>query len=163
MVHMNLAPIVRAALPTDAVAIHSLYLQLVDDDNVNVTASEIQAFDERGNGRLFVCESGGGHIIATALVCVFCDVMYGSQPFAVVYNVVVNDKCRGRGVGRILMQEVEQFCLSRNCSKMMLLSSVLRADAHRFFERVGFLSDVKRGFVKYRRQFSQRALQRALE
>jgi len=37
---------------------------------------------------------------------------------------------------------------------MMLLSSAFRADAHRFFEHVGFRADLKRGFVKYRRQFA---------
>jgi hypothetical protein len=37
---------------------------------------------------------------------------------------------------------------------MMLLSSVSRVDAHRFFEHVGFRADLNRGFVKYRRRFA---------
>jgi hypothetical protein len=36
----------------------------------------------------------------------------------------------------------------------MLLSSASRADAHKFFEHVGFRADLKLGFVKYRRQFA---------
>jgi len=145
---------VRVALPTDAAAIQTLYRQLVNDENVNVTASQILKIEQIGQGRLFVYDNDGG-IVATALVSLCTDVMYGSQPFAVVENVVVSNECRGQGVGRSLLREVEQFCLSNDCSKMMLLSSVLRLEAHRFFEQVGFRSDQKRGFVKYRRHFGQ--------
>ncbi|MFM0191682.1 GNAT family N-acetyltransferase [Paraburkholderia strydomiana] len=81
--------------------------------------------------------------------------MYAEQPFAVVENLVVDQECRGNGIGQALLREVERFCLSRNCSKMMLLSSASRVDAHRFFEQVGFRGDRKRGFVKYRSQFAE--------
>jgi hypothetical protein len=36
----------------------------------------------------------------------------------------------------------------------MLLSSQEREDAHRFFERSGFVGSAKHGFVKYRRNFA---------
>lgn len=153
---MSRAPIVRAAVAADAIALQSLYRQLVDDEKVNVAESQIQAIEDGGHGRLFVCENDG-HVVATALVSLCADVMYGSQPFAVIDNIVVSRRCRGQGIGRLLLREVEQFCLLRDCSKVMLLSSALRVDAHRFFEHAGFRSDVKRGFVKYRRQFDPRA------
>ena len=56
--------------------------------------------------------------------------------------------------GRTHFQNVEEFCIARDCSKIMLLSSISRVNAHRFFERPGLGSDSKRGFVKYRRHFS---------
>ncbi|MNR35046.1 hypothetical protein D3C85_1528660 [compost metagenome] len=52
------------------------------------------------------------------------------------------------------MREVEAFCAASDCSKIMLLSSVEREDAHRFFERCGFDASIKRGLVKYRRSFA---------
>ncbi|MFM0466096.1 GNAT family N-acetyltransferase [Paraburkholderia strydomiana] len=81
--------------------------------------------------------------------------MYAEQPFAVVENLVVDQECRGNGIGQALLREVERFCLSRNYSKMMLLSSAFRVDAHRFFEQVDFRGDRKRGFVNYRSQFAE--------
>jgi len=36
---MICSPFVRAAVPSDAVAIQTLYRQLIDDENVNVTAA----------------------------------------------------------------------------------------------------------------------------
>ncbi|MNY55522.1 Acetyltransferase (GNAT) family protein [compost metagenome] len=80
--------------------------------------------------------------------------MYGRQPFAVVENIVVDLAARNRGVGAALMREVETFCAEGDCSKIMLLSSVDRTDAHRFFERCGFDASIKRGLVKYRRSFA---------
>ncbi len=138
-------PVVRAAQPTDAAALQSLYRQLVDDENVHVAAAQIQLVSEDARTRLFVCEIDG-NAEATVLVSLCTDVMYGDQPFAVVENLVVDKAHRGKGIGQALLRQVEQFCLSRNCSKMMLFSSVIRVDAHRFFERVGFRSDLKRGF-----------------
>ncbi|MGY6251932.1 GNAT family N-acetyltransferase [Paraburkholderia caledonica] len=79
----------------------------------------------------------------------------GDLTFAVVENLVVDQEGRGNGIGQALLREVERFCLSRNCSKMMLLSSASRVDAHRFFEQVGFHGDRKRGFVKYRSRFAE--------
>jgi GNAT superfamily N-acetyltransferase len=150
---MSYLPIVRLADRTDAAALQSLYCQLVDDVNVNVTESQIQMIAEDARTRLFVCEIDGD-VRATVLVSLCADVMYADQPFAVIENLVVDHRCRGNGIGQALLREVEQYCLSRNCSKMMLLSSAHRPNAHRFFEHVGFSADLKRGFVKYRRQFA---------
>jgi GNAT superfamily N-acetyltransferase len=152
--NMSCLPIVRVAARADAAALQSLYRQLVDDDNVNVTESQIQMIEDDRRTRLFVCEMNGS-VCATVLVSLCADVMYADQPFAVIENLVVDQGCRGNGIGQALLREVERFCLSRNCSKMMLLSSASRVGAHRFFEQVGFRGDRKRGFVKYRSQFGE--------
>lgn len=145
---------IRTARRTDADALLSLYRQLVDDKNVNVTHSQIQILEEDSRTRLLVCEIGG-KIRGTVLVNLCADVMYAGQPFAVVENLVVDQECRGNGIGQALLCEVERFCLSRDCSKIMLLSSMARVAAHRFFEQAGFHGDRKRGFVKYRSQFAE--------
>ncbi|ALS60351.2 hypothetical protein AT302_11795 [Pandoraea norimbergensis] len=131
-----------------------LYRQLVDDDRVSVTPSQIEVLAQDTRTRLFVADVEG-IVRGTVIVTVCPDAMYADQPFAVIENIVVDTQCRGSGVGRALLREVERFCLTQNCSKMMLLSAVARAEAHRCFEHSGFLGDIKRGFVKYRRQFAQ--------
>ncbi|WP_220669724.1 GNAT family N-acetyltransferase [Paraburkholderia fungorum] len=153
---MNSLLTIRTARRADADALQSLYRQLVNDENVNPTESQIQILEEDARTQLLVCEIEG-HVRGTVLICLCSDAMYAGQPFAVVENLVVDLEFRGNGVGRALLREVEQFCLSRNCSKMMLLSSASRVRAHRFFEQVGFSGDRKRGFIKYRRQFGQAA------
>ncbi|NYH16374.1 GNAT family N-acetyltransferase [Paraburkholderia bryophila] len=150
---MSHLPFVRVAQPADTSALQSLYRQLVDDENVRVTAEQIQRVCDDPRTRLFVCGVDEG-VAATVLVSLCADVMYGDQPFAVVENLVVDKAHRGKGLGQALLRHVEQFCLSQHCSKMMLLSSAGRVEAHAFFERFGFNSTAKRGFVKYRRHFN---------
>ena len=78
----------------------------------------------------------------------------GGDPEPVIENIVVDEPWRNAAVGAALMCHAEALCRDAACSKIMLLSSIGRRDAHRFFERHGFVGDSKRGFVKYRRQFS---------
>jgi len=151
---MNSSSTVRPARPSDATAIELLYRQLVDQPTVCVLAARIQAISEDARTSLLVCDIEGV-AKATVLVSLCSDVMYNDQPFAVVENLVVDVAHRNQGLGEALLQHVEEFCTSSDCSKIMLLSSSIRVDAHRFFEHLGFRSDTKRGFVKYRRQFAR--------
>lgn len=112
----------------------------------------IAALSKDANAALFVCEAQG-RVRGTALVCLCADVMFNAQPFAVVENIVVDSAVRGLGLGRALLRHIEAHCLVHDCSKIMLLSSIHREPAHRFFERAGFAGSIKRGFVKYRANF----------
>jgi ribosomal protein S18 acetylase RimI-like enzyme len=110
---MSCLPIVRVADRTDAAALQSLYCQLVDDVDVNVTESQIQMLAEDARTRLYVCEIDGD-VCATVLVSLCADAMYAGQPFAVIENLVVDRRCRGNGIGQALLREVEHYCLSRS-------------------------------------------------
>lgn len=144
---------VRSAAVSDTEAVEALYRILVNDSNVCVSADHLRSILEDQKTILLVAERSGS-VVGTALVCICSDVMYRDQPFAVVENIVVAPESRGNGVGAALLRSVERLCREKNCSKIMLLSSVERAEAHQFFERVGFQGSRKKGFVKYRRQFS---------
>jgi GNAT superfamily N-acetyltransferase len=143
---------VRPARPSDSHRIAELYTQLVENPAVKVLPERIAQISDEPNTALFVCERDGV-VEGTALVSLCSDVMFGFQPFAVVENIVVNQALRGKGLGAALLQHIETFCLSRDCSKIMLLSAFQRTDAHRFFERAGYAGHAKRGFIKYRRRF----------
>jgi N-acetylglutamate synthase-like GNAT family acetyltransferase len=143
---------VRRAEGSDAPAIQALYRELVSNPAVTVTPQRVAEVAQDPRTALFVAEIEDV-TVGTALVSLCSDVMFQSQPFAVVENIVVAVGCRGSGVGAALMRNVEHYCLAAQCSKIMLLSSAERAEAHRFFERVGFVGSIKKGFVKYRRQF----------
>jgi N-acetylglutamate synthase-like GNAT family acetyltransferase len=143
---------IRRAVGADAPAIQSLYGELVSNPGVSVSPQRVAEVAQDPRTCLLVAEAEG-IVVGTALVSLCSDVMFENQPFAVVENIVVASGCRGSGVGAELIREVERFCLASECSKIMLLSSAERAEAHRFFEKSGFVGSVKKGFVKYRRQF----------
>lgn len=144
---------IRRATADDACRIDALYGQLVGDIARCVLPERIQELSKNPKAALLVSEVNG-LVCGTALVSLCDDVMFGRQPFAVVENVVVDVTARNQGVGARLLRAVETYCALNDCSKIMLLSSTGRSDAHRFFERSGFDSSAKKGFVKYRRSFA---------
>lgn len=149
--------VARRAQAHDADEVDRLYAQLVSNPAVEVLPHRLAELQRSTEAALFVVDdesNGGDGLLGTVFVALCPDAMFGRQPFAVVENIVVDARARGRGVGALLLAEVERFCQAADCSKIMLLSAVERDDAHAFFERAGYEGDRKRGFVKYRSEFS---------
>ncbi|MFJ2987271.1 GNAT family N-acetyltransferase [Collimonas sp. NPDC087041] len=144
--------VIRLAKGGDSAAIQDLYLELTGDVRVHVLPEQIEAMHADPATHLLVCDVAGD-IYGTALLSLCADAMYGKQPFATVENIIVASAARGAGLGRQLMASIEAICAGHDCSKIMLLSSSSRSDAHAFFASYGFSGDKKRGFVKYRSQF----------
>jgi len=155
-VPQRIAPgFVRRAAADDASAIERLYRELVSDPLIRVLPGQVAALSDSPTSYLLVVEADGT-VCATALLNICPDAMYGTQPFGAIENVIVAQGMRGRGIGRLLLEYVEQLAIAHDCTKLMLLSGTTREAAHTFFQRNGFTSDAKHAFVKYRRHFTVR-------
>jgi GNAT superfamily N-acetyltransferase len=53
-------------------------------------------------------------------------------------GLVVADGQRGHGVGRKLVEAVEQWSRSRGLDQISLRSNVVRPESHSFYERIGY-------------------------
>ncbi|MBI2381378.1 MAG: GNAT family N-acetyltransferase [Gammaproteobacteria bacterium] len=148
----NTPTLIRLAQAQDASALASLYTQLTLDPKIHILPERLTALRDQPHTRIYVAEHGGG-VVGTLLLNLCTDIMYGAQPFAVLENLVVAEHARSLGIGKRLMAAAEMECQKRDCSKILLSSSAQRLDAHRFFEACGFSGSLKRGFVKYRREF----------
>jgi N-acetylglutamate synthase-like GNAT family acetyltransferase len=137
----------READPDDAAAVEALYRSFVRNPAICVLAERIAAIRADSNNFLVVAHDT--RVIATALMTICLDAMFATAPYAVIENIVVADDARRRGVGRALLAHLDALARARACTKIMLLSSVERTDAHAFFQRAGFDGGRKRGFVKY--------------
>lgn len=145
---------IRRAQAADAEAIGNLYRALNTLSAPSVLPERIAALADSEHTHLLVCDDSG-EIIATALVCLCQDVMFDSQPFALVENVVVSADYKREGIGKSMMDYIEAFCLKQDCSKIMLQTSSENRDARDFYAAMGYDPDAKIGFIKYRRYFSQ--------
>lgn len=67
--------------------------------------------------------------------------------FLVIEDVVVKEGIRGKGIGRKLMESLDEFAKRNNCAYAILVSSGHRKSAHKFYEKSGFVDDVM-GFRK---------------
>ena len=145
--------LIRRATDDDAPSIQSLYQELVGDNQIRVLPEQIATLAESPTSFLLVAETDGT-IHATALLNLCADVMYASQPFGVVENVIVSPDMRGRGLGKLLLTHIEQLATEHDCTKLMLLSGAARREAHAFFRNCGFSGETKQAFVKYRSRFT---------
>jgi GNAT superfamily N-acetyltransferase len=82
------------------------------------------------------CE--GEQVVGTAMGVLCHDLCGECRPFMVIENVIVSQACRGKGVGRGLLQELERWGCAQGCTYIDLVSSAFRTQAHRFYEAMGY-------------------------
>ncbi|HXM01896.1 MAG TPA: GNAT family N-acetyltransferase [Chthoniobacterales bacterium] len=145
----------REAEGSDAPAIHELYRQLVrpvaPNVEVDVRADRLEQIRSDPHNFVWVLETDDG-VVGTAFVTLCLDPMHNGQPYAVLENFVIDERCRAKGYGAQLMRYAVDFCYRADCSKIMLQSHGSRSQAHAFFEAQGFSATNKKAFVKYRSQ-----------
>jgi N-acetylglutamate synthase-like GNAT family acetyltransferase len=144
---------IREATEADTQAIQKLYETLVSNADVNVDPRRIEEIAKDSNNFLFVI-CANSKIEGTCFVTLCLDPMFGSQPYCIIENVVINPELRNSGLGQNMLKYVEHFCLNKDCSKIMLQSSISRKEAHGFFESLGYERMKKAAFVKYRSHFT---------
>ncbi len=69
---------------------------------------------------------------------------------AVIGGLIVHPNYRGRGVGRLLMQFAEQWAKAQGCDSILVRSNVVRQEAHRFYEKIGY-TQLKRQLVLHKK------------
>ena len=74
-------------------------------------------------GYLFVGESG--------------DMMTGLS-FGFIYDIFVEEKFRGMGIGRLLLEKAEEYCRRKGYSRIALMVSAANESAIRLYTRAGF-------------------------
>jgi GNAT superfamily N-acetyltransferase len=131
--------IVRDAMVADLPVLVPLLGQLNEARNAP-TAQHMRAFDEievDPRQHVLVVEDGRT-IVGTAALTVIPNLGRDARPVALIENVVVDARCRGRGIGALLMREAIGRARAAGCYRVALMSRKHRTDAHRFYERLGF-------------------------
>lgn len=136
---------VRAVKESDIPRIQELYLQLAftpPPPDIQRPSEEeyrrvFQEMNALPNYEFIVAEEAGD-IIGTTVLAILPGMAHGVSPFAVIEYVVVDEKHRGKGVGKTMME----YCISRakaaGCYKIMLTSDKRRTEAHKFYRSLGF-------------------------
>lgn len=137
--------LLHPATPADAPALAGLSGQL----GYPSTPAQIAARLERlgAADRVLVAEADGRvagwiHVRGTRSL--------ESEPWAEIAGLVVDEGVRGRGIGRELVEAACLWAGEQGYGEVRVRSNVLRAAAHRFYERQGFRT------VKTQAVFSRR-------
>ena len=100
----------------------------------------------RLHGDVFVAQENG-EVVGVCQVIVFRNIGNRGQRVAEIENVHVRSDRRSHGIGEQLIATCENLARSMNCHRVQLASNVERVDAHRFYDRLGYVASHK-GFKK---------------
>lgn len=67
----------------------------------------------------------------------------------IVLGLVVDKDHRCIGIGRILIQQIEQWASLAGCEGVMLRSNIKRQEAHLFYEKIGY-TNIKQSLTFYK-------------
>ena len=144
------ATLVRLAHEGDHDAVRELYRELRPRDPVMGDAASLSIFCAvlRSSSARLVVALTHGEVGATCMLALLPNFANGGMPIGVIEHVVTAGRVRGRGLARAALEFALDTAWSLNCCKVLLLSGVQRADAHRLYASVGFVGGTELGFVK---------------
>ena len=135
--------LIRAAVKEDAERLALLSGQLGYPAAAPEIRGRLQRIQAREDGQVFVAEVDGA-VVGWVHVC---EVHFLESPaHAEIAGLVVDERCRGRGVGKELMAAAERWAASLGYTTVRLRSNVIREAAHRFYRNLGY-SETKRQAV----------------
>ncbi|MBI4920342.1 MAG: GNAT family N-acetyltransferase [Devosia nanyangense] len=145
----------RSATPADLPFIIALIVEdsVVDtgDDPANAMhrdyTNALAAIDADPNQEMLVAELAGEPVGCFQLTYI-PGLMRRGMWRGLVEVVHIRADKRNLGLGTRMMEEAVARCRAHNCSMVQLTSNKKRLDAHRFYERLGFLKSHE-GFKLY--------------
>lgn len=78
-----------------------------------------------------------------------CDSIVIPTP-AILLGLIVDKDYRHNGIGRVLMQQIEQWAFLVGCEGVLLRSNVKRQEAHSFYEKIGY-RNIKQSVTFYKK------------
>jgi N-acetylglutamate synthase-like GNAT family acetyltransferase len=142
--------IIRKATPKDIPRILALYEELTEEkisvssETLQRVFSEIEAMP----GQEFLVAEKDGSVGGTLFIQIIPNLSHNARPYAILENMVVDNKYRRQGIGRNLIDHALTRCREAGCYKVQLLSNKKRKEAHEFYRSVGF-EDSALGFRAY--------------
>jgi len=79
-----------------------------------------------------------GEVVGTFQIAVIKNLHHHGESVAQVESVHVAESMRNRGIGEAMMRWAMDEARRRGCFRLQLTSNAARADAHRFYKRLGF-------------------------
>lgn len=126
---------VRRAERRDAAALARLIGQL-GYEAAEAGVIERLALMEAESRLVLVAEVEGA--VAGCLSTSVMRVLHRPAPVGRISMMVVDEALRGRGIGALLVETAEWALAEQGCYMVEVTSHLRRAEAHRFYERLGY-------------------------
>ena len=142
---------VREAKDDDRIKLLELYLHLHEtsipkqDERLDDVWDQIMKDEDH---HLIVNEVDG--VIVSSCVCVIIpNLTRNLRPYALIENVVTHSDHRKKGYARQCLDYAGEIAEQKNCTRLMLMTGSKDPETLRFYERAGYNSSDKTGFVRW--------------
>ena len=127
--------LIRDIAEQDAEAINALSTQLGYTMSIEQTLANIRSVLGTQGHNAFVAilenKIRGWIGVAEAL-------QIESAPFCEIRGLIVDEKLRGRGIGKLLIEKVKQWSKETGNKTLRLRCNMIRKEAHLFYQHLGF-------------------------
>jgi len=136
---------IRPACRDDVPAIAAL----LADDALGATREDagdienyLRAFDEMTaqSGNMMLVAERAGFVVGCLQLTVIAGLSRHGMKRGQIEGVRVGVACRGLGIGERLIRHAIDMARAAGCGLVQLTSDVTRTDAHRFYQRLGFVA-----------------------
>ena len=127
---------IRQATIADAGAVAGLLGQLGYPTEIAEVPQRIERM--MGNHRAAVLLAQRGDTVVGLATVHVLSVLNRPRDVAWLTALVVDESVRGSGVGRRLVEAVEEFARQSGCERLSVTTQEHRADARRFYARMGW-------------------------
>ena len=127
---------IRAARVDDSPRLADLSGQLWYPTPVEQVEQRLGELVEDGQRCVYVAEAAGGVVVGWVYVYLVRSLLH--EPQAEIGGLIVDEGYRGQRIGEQLLKEAERWAGEQGCCTVSVHSNVIRKDAHRFYERLGY-------------------------
>jgi GNAT superfamily N-acetyltransferase len=127
---------IRACTPDDAVAVSTLLGELGYTLSIQQATEHVRELSKTGADPIFLA-AADGQVLGLLALHLWRMLQYTS-PIARVTALVVDQRARRHGVGKLLMEHAERMGSAAGCEFVELTSAMDRAEAHAFYRRIGY-------------------------
>ncbi len=61
-----------------------------------------------------------------------------SEPFVEIGGLVVDTKYRKKGIGKLLVEEINKWSYTKQCNRIRVRCNIVRKESHLFYQQLGF-------------------------
>jgi GNAT superfamily N-acetyltransferase len=138
---------IRSASPDDSKQLAALVEQLGYRADERFIRDQLAQLASQPGTTVFVADDNGAII---GLLCLsIIPFLHVSGGLGRISALVIDSQFQGKGVGRRLVAEAEEFAWNTGCARIEITSGDHRSDAHAFYEAIGYFQDCRR-FIKQR-------------
>ncbi|MDH4210659.1 MAG: GNAT family N-acetyltransferase [candidate division WOR-3 bacterium] len=137
--------VIRRGRVTDDVALAKLLCELGYHSSPNFARKKIRQLSGTETDRVFVAVAE--KVVTGFASCHIMPLIHQPGCLCRVTALCVSTERRAAGIGRLLMEAVEDFARSTDCLRIEITSGKHRNHAHEFYRRIGY-REVSSRFLK---------------